>query len=1800
MLKKKQPKSPASKPTKSKSTAKTKESELVRLKEQLVLAKRELEIEAALEKVRSRSLAMLKSVDLAKVVAVQYEQIASLHLADWGSNIVLYKDDTDACDLWLSTTDQNVFPECYSLPIKGHPILKKQWTIWKERRRGRSIRLSGKRKEGYDKYLFAKTTLGGLPKKVREGIKSTPEIYTSFANMKYGLISAFNLDGPLSVENFKILQRFAKVFEQAYSRFLDIQRAEAQARMAQIEVALERVRARTMAMNSSEDVNEAVVTLFGEIKKLGIEPMSCGLNILHGSGDMETWAAKGVGESTVGVSGKLNMREHPSVKKLFKDWKAKRTESIYKLKGKEVKDFYKIVYTQRDYSTPKVKLPDKLFINNFLIPEGSLWAFTYDEVGAEHADVLKRFARVFSLTYRRYKDLQKAEAQAREAQIEAALERVRGRSLAMHNSDELTDVGNMVFQQIKGLGIHAETSWLWFVDNKVNSIEIWTTHKNKLAEPVKVGPKDYHTFDLELKAWKRKEPFVKLSIPKGDAIKSLKTIFGIQLTRDPNELQFHLLQVRHDFGFLGLGKWKEATEEEISICSRFAKVFEQAYTRFLDLQKAEAQAREAQIEAALERIRAASMAMHNSNELIKVVRLMDRAIRELEVDINGIQIVTDFSDIKKGMNVWLAVEGVDYLKKFHNPYIDHPTHHKFRQALKDDQHFFTEKYSRIDKNRFLRFLYKHSDFKNISKERKEFTLNALWWVRSSAINKNSILAFQRYYDKEFTEKENEILKRFGKAFEQSYTRFLDLQKAEAQAREAQIEVALERVRAKTMGMHSSNELSEIVDLLYSELSQLHVELARVVLLTVNSETLGMHWWMASPEKEIKAHGFLVPPNDLPMTLSMADAWKEKRSVWSYKLTGKDKKKYDKFLFSKSELSQLPEEVQMGMASAKTIYISGYCNNFGLLTTSTLEPLSEKNTDLLSRFGKVFEQTYTRFLDLKKAEAQAREAQIEAALEKVRSRSMAMHKSDELLDVITVVSEQLQLLDFRFNHVSFANSNFEKDYKFWTAAKGMNPMRLSVPHIDIAMFNHLRDAQQQDLSFFTDLLTKQENRQWHKQLLKYSNNNLFTKEENEYIMSRGMARSIAIHPNIILILANYASVPYSEEENKIIARFGQVFEQSYTRFLDLQRAEAQAREAQIEAALERVRARAMAMQKSQELKDVVNVMLQNLQSLGIETLLCEIVLFEKNFQSWKSWLYLASEDNLIDFEFSGPYFDHPFNDHQKKAYQRGLKYTTYVLEGADKIHWDELFHEHMSGPNLSQLEAFVYPMTRTLFSLAYLNQGAILVAGDAPLSDEGAAILQRFAKVVDLTYTRVEDLQMAELRSVEAIRSASLDRVRAEIASMRTTKDLERITPLIWKELTILNIPFIRCGVFIMDEPQQQLHTFLSTPDGKAIAAFHLPYDAPGRTGEILGHWKNKQVYVNHWDEAAFSDLGDLLVQEGALPSKDAYLNTVPKGGIYLHCLPFRQGMLYVGNSIKLNDNDIHLIQSVAEAFSTAYSRYEDFNKLEAAKQQVEKTLTDLRAAQSQLVQSEKMASLGELTAGIAHEIQNPLNFVNNFSEVSTELVDEMKSEIDAGNNEEAKEIAADLKQNLQKINHHGKRAGDIVKGMLQHSRSSSGQKELTDINALADEYLRLAYHGLRAKDKSFNSTMKTDFDNSLEKVNVIPQDIGRVVLNLITNAFYAVTEKKKAQPEGYEPTVTVSTKQESAQVLISVSDNGNGIPDTIKEKIFQPFFTTKPTGQGTGLGLSLSYDIVKAHGGDIKIESKESEGSVFIIKLPIV
>jgi signal transduction histidine kinase len=451
--------------------------------------------------------------------------------------------------------------------------------------------------------------------------------------------------------------------------------------------------------------------------------------------------------------------------------------------------------------------------------------------------------------------------------------------------------------------------------------------------------------------------------------------------------------------------------------------------------------------------------------------------------------------------------------------------------------------------------------------------------------------------------------------------------------------------------------------------------------------------------------------------------------------------------------------------------------------------------------------------------------------------------------------------------------------------------------------------------------------------------------------------------------------------------------------------------------------------------------------------------------------------------------------------------------------------------------------------------------------------------------------------------------------MQQPEELKEVTQVFRREMGILGKEELEtCHIYIYDEKARKSECWFALKDhsttGNNVVNYEFELD-------LHDTWVGREMlrfYHSEAKEVSITMTADVYMEwirycETKCETLRGYYGEEMREGTY-HLYKFSKGAISQSDASVISQESWDLLKRVASVFSLAYSRFKDLTQaridlqnLKAEKSRAENALAELKATQKQLIQSEKMASLGELTAGIAHEIQNPLNFVNNFSELNKELLTELNEEIDKGNYDEVKTIAKDIIDNEEKIHQHGKRADAIVKGMLQHSGSSSGQKEPTDINTLADEYLKLAYHGLRAKDKSFNVKIKTDFDKNIGHINIIPQDIGRVVLNLINNAFYVVDEKKKhastsSAQNGYEPTVSVSTKRTNDKVEISVADNGNGIPQKVLDKIFQPFFTTKPTGQGTGLGLSLSYDIVKAHGGELKVETKEGEGSTFIIYLP--
>ena len=644
-------------------------------------------------------------------------------------------------------------------------------------------------------------------------------------------------------------------------------------------------------------------------------------------------------------------------------------------------------------------------------------------------------------------------------------------------------------------------------------------------------------------------------------------------------------------------------------------------------------------------------------------------------------------------------------------------------------------------------------------------------------------------------------------------------------------------------------------------------------------------------------------------------------------------------------------------------------------------------------------------------------------------------------------------------------------------------------------------------------------------------------------------------------------------------------------------EAQNKELQIETALERVRSRAMAMQNSRDIGEAIGLLFTELEKLGIVTLRCGILIIERETKSLEVWTAVSTPEGKVGQ--AGGRFSmtiHPMLEGAFNAWQQKETMYTYELAGDELVNYFKILLAHNPHYTLSGQSLKV---DRQVSSGFFFNEGALFTFTTEPLPDETVVVLKKFATVFGLTYRRYLDLKKAEEQSRQLVRQASIDRLRAEIGSMRSTNDLQRITPLLWQELNALQVSFVRCGVFIVEEAAGIIWAYLSTPQGKSRGVLKMRIDENEHTHLLYSHWREQTVYLDQWEKEQLIAWLAYMSALNKLDGMESYQGEADLPPVlHLHFVPFAQGMLYVGDTAPLASEKILLVKSLAEAFAIAYARYEDFRQLEGAKNKVEATLSELKTTQRQLIQSEKMASLGELTAGIAHEIQNPLNFINNFSEVSTELVSEMEEALQKQDRDEAMALAADLKANLQRIGHHGKRADAIVKGMLLHSRASQGEKLLTDINALADEYLRLSFHGLRAKDSTFQANFTTRLDPAVGTIRVAPQDIGRALLNLFNNAFYAVNEKQKQNRGRFEPLVSLTTQKAGQNIEIAVRDNGTGIPQRMLDKIYQPFFTTKPTGQGTGLGLSLSYDIIKSHGGELKVETKEGEGTVFKIILP--
>ncbi|MDM9630940.1 sensor histidine kinase [Robiginitalea aurantiaca] len=1768
---------------------------------------REAQIEAALERVRAASLAMHNSSELFNVINILSEQLNQLGIGIDAAMINEKVGGSKDWHMWLAISSGS--KEVYTRQEKVHvPYIRSAAfdRISRADKEGKSVfsdQLTKSQKDSIFEHYFNNSNHRDVPQTRQDYIFSCPGLSrtTVLSNNSFIQFYRYSLEVFTDEEN-QVLERFGSVFDQSYTRFIDLKNVEAQAREALIETALERVRSRSMAMHSTKELLEVVVVLFNQLKALEVDFIQAWISIWHlDEGYFEMWLSPIAGHGDEPIYHKQPSAQFEDTS--VKSWLNGDRFSYVSLPGEEVVMGFLVGMDERlggHYfeQLQKKNRYDRLEFVDANHKYGTVSMSWHETSSEEDKETLYRFAKVFEQTYTRFLDLQRAEAQAREAKIEAGLERVRSKTMAMHNSQDVSETVATLFEEVKKLGLDESIRCGIGILEGYDGMETWSANAYQDGEiDLRMGMlnMEIHPMLRGLKkAWKNGESGYQYDYDREDVQRYYKALnnepeypFNADLKRLP-EKQFHNSFFFSE-GILFSFTENRLTEEAKNILRRFASVFGQTYRRYLDLQKAEAQARESQIEASLERVRSKTMAMHNSQDVSDTVITLFQEVVGLGLD-NSIRCGIGIHHENDRMETWSVnsdLKGdVDLKMGMLNMGV-HPMLVEVTKAREKGVKRFYHELTGEDVTRYYRALNNEPEYplKVDLKTLPDKQYNNVFFFRDGVL-----FAFTQ---NPLSEEANRVLERFASVFGQTYRRYLDLQKAEAQAREAQIEAALERIRARAMAMHSTDELTDVLGVLFDQFDFLGINpvLTHLTLFDEENETFTLRIATSGTNRTIA---------EQQIDVNAVEAWKNSFANWKKsELHALDCIDYPPEVLP--YLWDVLHEVMNALPEDQRIYASdypeglyttqGHCN-YGYIGFNHSRRATEEEKELVVRFAKEFGRLYQRFLDIQKAEAQAREAQIEAALERVRAKTMAMHNTEDIADMVTTFFNELLSLGIgNSTRCGIGILNPSQVMQVWTASlKDEGAITLHSGPLDMrshSLLQGLQKAWSEGESLYEYTLEGAQKLSYFKVI----------NEAPEYPVKVALDKlpdsvwhNSFIFPNGTLFV--FSESPIKEEIRDIFTRFASVFGQTYIRFLDLERAEKQARESRIEAALERVRAKAMAMHSSEDLRETITVIFKEFKKLEIQALRLGLGLLDAKDPIGEIVTSRINDKGEI-IEVSGKFRleGHPVLE-EIYSHLRSQEDYFPVLEGNEIKSYYEGLEKSVDVQGLGT-------SSKHYGCFLYFPEGCLYAWAATPHSEEQISILRKFSRVVEITYRRYNDLVEAEAREKEAIKQASLDRVRAEIASMRTAKDLERITPLVWKELTTLGIPFFRCGVFIMDEVNQMVHVYLTTPGGKALAAMDLPFDFDmSLIQKGVDHWRRQQILVEHWDQAQFVEMTKKLMKQGQVKSAKSYqAGEQPPERLVLHQVPFAQGMLYVGSAEPLSDLEMDILQSLTRTFAVAYARYEDFRELEKAKLKVENTLDELKATQSQLIQSEKMASLGELTAGIAHEIKNPLNFVNNFSDVSRELLEELLEEMEKGDLEEVKALTGDLVNNLDKIVHHGRRADSIVKGMLQHSRSSDGQREPTDLNALTDEYVRLAYHGLRAKDKSFNATINTDFDPKLGTLDVVPQDIGRVVLNLLTNAFYAVNEKSAgggASEKGkYEPTVSVRTKRENGQLKISISDNGGGIPEKVLEKIFQPFFTTKPTGEGTGLGLSLSYDIVKAHGGELKVETTQGEGTTF-------
>jgi serine phosphatase RsbU (regulator of sigma subunit) len=1134
------------------------------------------------------------------------------------------------------------------------------------------------------------------------------------------------------------------------------------------------------------------------------------------------------------------------------------------------------------------------------------------------------------------------EVQNRELEIETALERVRAIALGMKEPADMLEVCRVISNQLIFLGVknirNVQTAIIDEEKGTYLNYQYFSAYDIKIFEETKFYqyPK---ALEMAETMKKSADAFFSGSMT-GEELVTFRE-WRKKDNQFPDPLLDETTAVYYNFysigpGGLGLTTYNKLPEANLKIFKRFHNVFTLAYRRFIDIEKAIAQAREAQIELALERVRAKTMAMHKSEELKEVIQVVYEQFVHLNINIEHTGFIVDYK-ASDDMHIWLADQN-GAPSEVTIPYFDSPHWNSFIEAKEKGKNLFANLLPFKEKNKFYKKLF--TFIPDLPEKSKEFYLSCPGLAISTVLLENVGLYIENFSGIPYSDVENALLMRFGKVFQQTYTRFLDLKKSEAQAREAKIEAALERVRSLALGMRNSEEVGNVTDLLFTELTKLSVDVIGCSIVVIDQDNDKMELWRARSNIAVKPFDSTSFAESMDLLKKYMPEWfpifikalTKRKNYLLDELSANRRSQFinaiaEQYKYSGVEKSQLLNNAPEKITTHYIFFKLGY---LGLLAE---KKLSDENLSLAKRFIEVFDFAYTRFLDIKKAETQAREAQIEAALERVRSKAMAMHNSDDLAITVDTFFSELNglnvtphrcgvgIMDEKLRTVDISANTTTKTNKI---KKVTGKLKLSGHPILSNIFKHWKFQKE-----YHPVLHGKEIVDYYKVMNPQITFPDFAGDEIQYgyyfFFKEGGVFA-------------WTDNELTEGDLQIFRRYTSVLSLTYRRYIDLKEAETQAREAKIETALEKVRSKAMSMQSSEDLSATVNVFFKELKTLDIIPIRCGVGKIDEATRT-TSLTTTTSSQQGESFKVIGKVEQtgHPVLD---RIFENWILQKEYhpVLEGSEIKTYYGVMNKQIPYPD--------YPEDITQYgNIFYFKEGFVFAWTQNKLSEDELQIFRRFTSVLSLTYRRYLDLQQAELRAREAEQQASLDRVRAEIASMRTTDDLEKITPIIWRELTTLGVPFFRCGVFIFDESISVAHAYLSTPLGKSLAALHVKIDKTWLENAVK-HWRQGKIYNEVWDQEQFIAWTQTMIDQGFVESKEQFQAGKKAPDIlYLQLLPFTQGMLYVGSKLQLTEEEIETAQKLADDFGVAYSRYEDFKKLEYANHRKSIELEEARQLQ---------------------------------------------------------------------------------------------------------------------------------------------------------------------------------------------------------------------------------------------------------------